>query len=108
MKPFGRRVRAAALPSRTDGYCWNSQGQRDVGIGGGAVQAAANAQECIHREKAVENRRALLQIPARTRTDFLETRRDASAGSPAVFRLRGLRYTRRQQGRHLVDLLGLF
>src|SRR6476661_1023112 len=47
MEPFGGSMRPSALPASSDGDSRKSQGERDVGVRGGTVQARSDAEQAV-------------------------------------------------------------
>src|ERR1700733_10425470 len=73
LEPLGGGVGSAALAAGADGYRGEAQRQRDVGIGRGAIQVAADSQMRIDGANAFKQRRAFLQSTAGARPDFFHS-----------------------------------
>src|SRR5207244_2368244 len=78
-KPFGRRVGFTALPAGPDRHSRYIERERDIGVGGGAVEMRADSQMGVYRADISEDRGAVGQLAGGTRADLFEPGDDLAA-----------------------------
>src|SRR5690242_13801390 len=108
MKPLLGCVRAAALSAGADGDGGQSDGERDVCVGGGAIEMRADAEVRINGADAVEDARVFGQASAWARADFLNLGGDLAAGGSIVFEFESALDAGRKQIRDFFELGGAF
>src|SRR6185312_10450370 len=72
--PLGGRMSAAAVASRADRDGGDAQGERDVGVRGGAVRAGADAEVGIDRADSGEHGGTVVEAARGTAADFADAR----------------------------------
>ncbi len=63
----------------------NPHGERDVGVGGGAIGAGADSEMGIDGAQGQQQRRVVFQLAGRAAADLANLRCDLAADSPRVF-----------------------
>ena len=79
--PFRRRVCSAAMAARADRDRRNPHGERDIGVGGGAIGTGANSEMGIHGAQGQQQGRVVFQLAGRAAADLANLRRDLAADS---------------------------
>ena len=77
--PFVEGVRTAAFPSSAERHRGNSEGERNVCVGGAELDARAIAQIAVHIANCREQRRIVRQFSGRTRAERSEYSTGASS-----------------------------
>ena len=104
MEPLLRGVSAAALAARADRDGRHVHRQRNVGVGGGAVEMGANSEVRVDGADVSQQWGVVRKPPAGTRADLLDLGGEAPSGGAAVLDLESPLDATGEQGRDLVQL----